>query len=83
MESSWRSNVWDIGLGGAGCTLCAPVLDIPGLVVTNGSSVNPEWMSFWLTHADTQRWEEVIFDKSVFAPLNFPYGYHVAPDVPG
>lgn len=82
MESSWRRNVIDWGLGDLGIGLAARMLDLPNWCVTDQGQ--PSFFAFNRFTIRTDPWLVVVGVPQLKAipGSNFPYGIPVEPDTP-
>lgn len=82
MGSSWRSNIWDLGLVDWGISICSPILDPiiqPHFVLTN--YWNPPYRIIRVPPPEEP--DMIYFPlPRPTGPGNFPYGIDVEPDVP-
>jgi len=83
LEHSWGRNIFDVGLGDAGASLCARVLDLPDEWYVTNEQRTFETCMLWRRIADVSGIGGLVpFEAPKRAPGNFPYGYLVLPDVP-
>lgn len=81
MESSWRQNLIDYGLGAAGATLCARVVTVSTTEVITNAEDGSGLIDWWLILPDTAGLAYFHFPVSAPKHGRFPYGVPVLPDV--
>lgn len=83
MGSKWRSNLWELGCGNLGATLCARQLGTLFVVLTNAPAVEPPGSFVFVELPAIADFQYLIGSYLPLDPTkNFPYGYPVEPDVP-
>lgn len=82
MESSWRSNVWEKGLGYTGATLAASVHGTGGVAWITNQPAPPGFVWWWDVPSDTSDLAYNLEERHGAVGFSFPYGIAVDPDVP-
>ncbi len=80
MESKWRQNIPNYGLGWTGATLASRFLNDPQFVITNTNRFGGACTMRVRLPSVTREYYQFDFLCGIPAGSHFPYGYAVEPD---
>lgn len=80
MESNWRWNVWDCGLGDSPFQLCARLNPDLGVFKWVARSYENTFWYLWYSPVPTPLYDGDFIRWSLIGPKSFPYGLSVLPD---